>query len=816
MAVSNIPSGSDCGVHPKAEVQLRRGDHRPERVAGQSVQLNGNRYQSKRVSSHSKPGCRTADKNKSQGKGYRQSKRKFQSSSPLKPDIRFNYDNERGSDVHDRKGNPEEITNRCVIRQYIQGKKEASDVIAVTISVIKKSPTLEKAWEAVTNVYYSSIPEDKISCFKKDPGSVNAFLNKLYDDCPDMSELCGFAKRTLELLVNKGVTCNMLTHTNFMKIYDKVSDIGGAECLLKRDKVVSGNPEDWLGGYYHLGSITLYLKLCLKIKRYQEAGTLIDALIKLTDNTDRAEPLRFITHKSENAHLVTVILEYCTAVGNFELAKKIFSPENDYCLKWKALRNQYVYNAFLILCLESGEYNEAESIIELLIKNTQSDDVCDKNIWPNGYLVLTMLKYCICVKDYSLARLLTFGTDHQSSYISRWEIKSNEAIYKLYIKVCLKTGKTQDIELVINELSQHARDKNSDPSQRPTKDSCQVILEYCLETKNLSLVNELLFGVDGKLSLIRQWGIAYSILFFNLHLRVCTNAGEYQQAEQAIKEFINRAKHPLYKYLDPDLYTASAILEFCKAAENVGLVKKIVFSGEADRGCVDLRDVKINSICLADYISACAELRMFKQAGEIIGKIIKSAECGRPYLNVPPDVIIVVAILKYCVRADDTDLADLMVFGNEKQQRYLSKLGIEPKFEIYARWAVVHKNNFERALNKLIEKRICVKNLGYLNGEFDTHIDQVFENKYCVDDNGKKFPRTPGLPFEFAEALFEHHLKRGRDIKQVITGYHGSGALFDKFTDVLQTKFKFEIEVSHYVGRIEIKKTESGTMKPED
>ncbi len=818
MAVSNIPSGSDCGVNPKAEVQPRRGDDRSERVAGQSVKLNGNRYQSERVSSHSQPGgYRTADKNKSQGKGYRQSERRFQFSSPLA--LRFYHDNERVPEVHHRKGNQEQITgmNRGVVTEYIEEKKKASDVIAVTISVIKKSRTFEEAWEAVTNVYHPSIPGDKLSCLKKDPGSVNTFLNKLYNDCTDTSELFECAKRTLELLVKERVTCNLKTHTYLMIIYDKVSDIKGAECLLKRDKVVSGNPEDWLGGYYHLGSITLYLKLCLKIKRYQEAGTLIDALIKLTDNTDRAEPLRFITHKSENAHLVTVILEYCTAVGNFELAKKIFSPENDYCLKWKALRNQYVYNAFLILCLESGQYHDAGSIIELLINNTKSVHVCDMNIWPNFHLVLTMLKYCVYVKNYSLARLLTFGTDHQSSYISRWEIKSNEAIYKLYIKVCLKTGKTQDIELVINELSQHARDKNSDPSQRPTKDSCQVILEYCLETKNLSLVNELLFGVDGKLSLIRQWGIAYSILFFNLHLRVCTNAGEYQQAEQAIKEFINRAKHPLYKSLDPDRYTAGAILEFCKAAGNVDFVKKIVFSGKADRSCVDLRDVKINSICLADYISACAELRMFQEAKEIIDEIIKSADCGQPYLSVCPDVNIAVAILKYCEqRGGDIDLADLMVFGNEKQQSYLSKWHITPNFEIYARWAVIHKNNFKQALNKLIEKRICVKNLGYLNGEFDTHIDQVFENKYCVDDNGKKFPRTPGLPSEFAEALFGYHLKCKCDIKQVITGCHGTGVLFDKFTDVLQTKFKFEIEVSHYAGRIEIKKTKSETVKPED
>ncbi len=118
----------------------------------------------------------------------------------------------------------------------------------------------------------------------------------------------------------------------------------------------------------------------------------------------------------------------------------------------------------------------------------------------------------------------------------------------------------------------------------------------------------------------------------------------------------------------------------------------------------------------------------------------------------------------------------------------------------------------------MIEKGICIENLGYyLNGVFNTHIDRVFENKYCVDDNGKKFFRPPGLPSEFAEALFEYHYRgRGRNIKKVITGYHGAGALSEKFTDVLQTKFKLEIEVSAKGGCIEIKKTESETVKPED
>ncbi len=826
MAVSNISSGSDCGVNPKAEVQSRCGDVRPERVAGQSVELNGNIYQPKGVSSHSEPDRRTADKNKSQDKGRRVSKRRFHFSSSLTADMRSllspslsagiscYHDNERVPDVHDRihdrKGNLKQITgtNRNVITEYIEGKKEARDVIKLTIREINSSPTLAKAWEAVTNVYHL-IPDDKISCFKKDPGSVNAFLRKLYENCCSMSGLCEFAKLTLELLVNKGVTCNISIHSYFMKIYKEVRDIEGAECLLKRDNVVSGNPEDWLGGDFHIGIIKKYLQLCLQIKRYQEARTLVDALIKLTD---REEPLRLIKNDSQNSPLVVVILEYCSAVGDFELAKKIFNPKNHYCRKWNALRNQYVYNSFLNLCLELEEYDEAGSIVNLLMLDKNTEDML-----PDPVTVITMLKYCIFFKDYDLARRLIFGTTRQQSYISKWEIQPNAIIYDGYMRVCLGAGKFDDIEPVISELDKYARDKNGDPSQRPAKESCHTILEYCLETKNLSLVKRLLFGADGQDSLIRQWNIPYSILFFNLYLRICTNAGEYQQAEQAIKEFINRAKHPLYKYLDPDRYTASAILKFCKAAGNVDFVKKIVFSGEADRGCVDLRDVKIDSICLADYISTCAELRMFKQAWEIIGKIIKSAERRRPYLNVPPDVIIVVAILKYCVRADNTDLAELMVFGNEKQQSYLSKWEIAPNFEIYAHWALVYKNNFAQTLNKLIKKRICVNELGYSDGVFNTHIDRVFENKYCVDDNGKKFFRPPGLPFEFAEALFEYHYRgRGRNIKQVITGYHGTGKLSEKFTDVLQTKFKLEIEVSPDGGCIEFKKTESETVKPED
>ncbi len=706
------------------------------------------------------------------------------------------------------------------------------DVIALTISYIKESLTLEGAWKVVTNVYHPSIPGDKISRLKKEPGSVNAFLKKLLQhyseglkDRAQVTKLFGFAKRALELLVSRGVTCDILTHTYLMEIHDKVSDIDGAECLLKRDNVVSEHPENWLGGAHHLGTIIKYLQSCLQIKRHKDAGTLIDALIKLTD---RKEHKHFINRKRENSSLVTVIFQYCTAVGDFELAKKIFNPENCYCNRWNALRNEYIYNAFLSLCLELGQYNEARSIIASLIKNTQSVHVCDMNIWPNVYLVTTMLKYCLCVKDYSLARLLTFGTTEQKSYISRWKIKPNEAVYDVYIRVCMKTGETQDIELALKELSQHALDENSDPSQRPTKDSCQAILEYCLETKNLSLVKRLLFGADGVYSLIRQWNIPYSILFFNLYLRVCTKACEYEQASEEINKLINKEKH-FYKDLHPDSYTLSAISEFCIAAGNVGLVKKIVFSGEADCGCVDLRDVKINSICLSDYITACAELRMFQEAGEIIGKIIKSAERRRPYLNVPPDAIIVVAILKYCERADKVDLAELMVFGNEKQQSYLSKLGIEPNFRVYAQWALVDKQHFAQALNKLVENQICVSQLGYLDGVFtsrnrysdcvfDTHIHSVFAKEYCIhiDEEGKKSHRTLGLPFEFAEALFEYHFNRGRNIKKVVTGCHGTGALFDNFINVLQTKFKLEVEGQDKGGFILIKKTESETMKPED
>ncbi len=820
MAGIKISSGSNSHGFTKADRQVRRGYDRTRRDK-QSVECGGNRYQSRRVSPASGTVCRTADK--SQGNGR---KRTYQSSfsSSSAPSKRFHHDGECFSDAHDRAGELNQINggNRFAVIDYINGRGEAKKVIALTITLIPRSPSFDYALELITNVYHPLIPEDKFTRLQKNPAPVNAFLKKLLQHSEDskdrvqVTELFGFAKRALELLVSRGVTCNILTHNYLMKIHDKVSDIDGAKCLLKRDNLVSGNPEDWFGGDYHIGIITEYLKLCLQTERYQEAGKVIDALIKVTDHA--ALPL--FEFDLKNSSLVVAILSYCTAVGDFELAQKIINPGNDYCLKWRALHDKYSYNAFLNLCIELGKYKEAKFIIDLLILNAQYHDKrVVPELLPDNITVATMLKYCICVKDYSLARLLTFGTDHQTSYISIWKIKSNESVYTSYIRVCLKTGKTQDIELVISELDKYARDENSDPSQRPTKDSCQAILEYCLETKNLGLAKELLFGVDGQVSLIRQWNIPYSILFFNLYLRVCTKAGEYEQACQEINKLISREKYALYKDLHSDVYTASAIFEFCTAAGNVNFVKKIVFSGKADRGCVDLRDVKINSICLADYISACAELRMFQEAKEIIDEIIKSAGCGQPYLSVCPDVNIAVAILKYCEqRGGDTDLADLMVFGNEKQQSYLSKLGIEPNFRVYAQWAVVHKNNFEQALDKLVENQICVNKLGYSAGVFDTHIDSVFEKKYCtfIGEEGKKLHRTPGLPSEFAEALFEYHYRgRGRNIKQVITGYHGTGALFDKFTDML-TKFKLETEVSAKGGCIVIKKTESETVKPED
>ncbi len=818
MAGLKISPGSNSHGFTKADRQVRRGYDRTRRDK-QSVECGGNRYQSRRVSPASGTVCRTADKYQGNGR-----KRTYQSSfsSSSAPSKRFHHDGECFSDAHDRAGELNQIKggNRFAVIDYIEGRREANKVIALTITLIPRSPSFDYALELITNVYHPLIPEDKFTRLQKDPGPVNAFLNKLLEHSEDskdrvqVTELFGFAKRALELLVSRGVTCNILTHNYLMKIHDKVSDIDGAKCLLKRDNLVSGNPEDWFGGDYHIGIITEYLKLCLQTERYQEAGKVIDALIKVTDHA--ALPL--FEFDLKNSSLVVAILSYCTAVGDFELAQKIINPGNDYCLKWRALHDKYSYNAFLNLCIELGKYKEAKFIIDLLILNAQYHDKrVVPELLPDNITVATMLKYCIHLGNYDLARRLIFGTLKQPSYISTWNIKPDAIIYNTYMRMCLTTGQTQDIGFVIGELHRYAQDKNSDPSQRPIQDSCFVILEYCLETKNLGLAKELLLGADGKDSLIRQWNIPYPIYFFNNYLRMCTKAGEYQQAEQAINEFINREKYALYKDLHPDPYTPSAIFEFCKAAGNVDLVKKIVFSGKAAPGCVDLRDVKIISVCLSHYITTCVELRMFQQAGEIIDSIIKSAERRRPYLNVPPDVIIVVAILKYCVRADDTDLADLMVFGNDKQQSYLSKWEIEPNYNVYAQWALVDKQHFAQALDKLVKNQICVNKLGYSDGVFDTHIDQVFKNKYCVDDNGKKFHRLPGLPSEFAEALFEYHYRgRGRNIKQVITGYHGTGALSEKFTDVLQTKFKLEIEVSPDGGCIVIKKTESETMKPED
>ncbi len=816
MAGLKISSGSNSHGFTKADRQVRRGDDRTRRDK-QSVECGGNRYQSRRVSPSSGTVCRTADKPQGNGR-----KRTYQSSSSSAPSKRFHHDGERACDAHHRTGKLNQIKggNSYAVIEYINGCRDAKSIIWQTISMITRSRTFDYALELITNVYHPLIPKNKFTLLQKDPGPVNAFLKKLLEhsegleDRVQLTELFEFAKRALELLVRRGITCDLVTHNYFIKIHDKVSDIDGAECLLKIETLVSKNPRDWMGSR-NIGSIITYLQLCLQKERYQEAGRVIDALIKETDQADR--PL--FKFDDKNSALVVVILSYCTAVGNFELAQKILNVENHYCSRWKALHDRYSYNTFLNLCLELGRYDEAKFIIDLLIlnaqKNAQSRKKAVQELLPNNATVTIMLKYCIHLRKYGLARRLIFGTGRQPSYISICNIKPCAAIYSVYIRVCLTTGNMDDIKSVIKELEQLVRDKKSDPSHRLTSEICRVILEYCLETKNVTLAKRLLFGADGQVSLIRQWNIPYSIRFFNIYLRVCTKVGEYEQASEEINKLINREKHPLYNDY-PDDFTTTAILEFCIATKNVDLVKKIVFSGHADRSFIDLRDIKVNSICLADYIKACVELNMFKEAGEIIDKIIQGADRRRPYLDVPLDITVAVAILKYCVRADDIDLADLMVFDNEEQQSYLSKLGIEPNFRVYAHWALVDKDNFTRALNKLIEKRICVNKLGYSDGVFDTHIHKVFANQYCVDDNGKKFFSFPGLPFEFAEALFEYHYRnRERNIKQVITGYHGT-SMRDKFTDVLHTKFKLEIEVSSNFGRIVIKKTESETVKPED
>ncbi len=336
MAGLKISSGSNSHGFTKADRQVRRRDGRLQGI----VEYKGRRYRCRRVSPHSESVCRTADNNKFQGNSR---KRTYQSSfsSSSAPSKRFHHDGECFSDAHDRKGNLEQITGRntCVIMQYIGGRKKASDVIALTISVINKSRTIEEAWEVVTNVYHPSIPEDKFTRLQKKPGPVNAFLNKLLQHSEDsehrvqVTELFGFAKRALELLVSRGVTCNILTHNNLMKIYDKVSDIDVAKCLLKRDNVVSENPEDWFGGDYHIGTISEYLKLCLQTERYQEAGKVIDALIKVTDQA--ALPL--FEFKDKNSSLVVVILSYCTAVGDFELAQKILNPGKSLLLKMEGV-----------------------------------------------------------------------------------------------------------------------------------------------------------------------------------------------------------------------------------------------------------------------------------------------------------------------------------------------------------------------------------------------------------------------------------------------------------------------------------------------
>ncbi|MCL1079524.1 hypothetical protein D5R81_15885 [Parashewanella spongiae] len=569
---------------------------------------------------------------------------------------------------------------------------------------------------------------------------------------------------------------NVITCTKLLTVYAATKEFKAAERLVMGER-------SYMSEWRVAVDIKVYgafLGVCAQTEQFKAAQNILTIL---EDNLRAKQPKDQI--KPDAITCIELLTVY-SATKQFKAAERLVMGERSYMSEWKVAVDIKVYGAFLGVCAQTQQFEAAQKVLSILKDNARAMWPKDE-IWPNAITCIELLTVYAATKQFKAAERLVFGNEHGRSYISEWKVAVNIKVYGAFLGVCAQTEQFEAAQKVLSILKGNLKAMWPKDEIKPNAITCIDLLTVYAATKQFKAAERLVLGNEHRRSYISKWKVAVNIKVYGAFLGVCAQTEQFEAAQKVLTILNDnaRAMEPKNE-IKPDAITCIVLLTVYAATKQFKAAERLVMD---EQSYMSEWKVAVNIKVYNAFLGVCAQTEQFEAAQKVLSILKDNVLAEQPKNAIKPDAITCIELLTVYTATNQFEAAERLVFGNKQEQSYLLEWGITPNFLIYAYWALVNENDFDKSMDKLCRLDLCHKQLGLVGSVFNCHVDSIFSCSLSKDISS-------GVPFQFAKALYQYHCRRNGKlaIEKIITGHHLGQTLKTNFISFLKEEHQLEFK----------------------
>ncbi len=360
-----------------------------------------------------------------------------------------------------------------------------------------------------------------------------------------------------------------------------------------------------------------------------------------------------------------------------------------------------VYHSILHKCMDLLSKRENKdfsiSLKELIslnpIRGSKTGSVC-----------VLLLNICAKTHNSFYVRKLFFGDKNSPSLMKKWGVTPDEKIYCTAVKVCANTKNTRLFNRLFKEMSEAIAHGGSVTANQIM---CVELLQYYSAVNDTTAVRELLFGRDGKNSLMGKWAVQEDSSIYSAAITLCTqtrNETLFEEVHEAALKKITEGA------IVPDHYFSGALAHYYLKIKNTDACRELILDNEKSRSLIKRWRVKPNINVFNIGFSLCADTRDEILFNELFSLMTAEINDGRIEAN----EITCVNILGYCENVKNDIATRALVIGRGGEESLMSKWRAEDSECIYGAAfkvcaATLNHQLFELIYHQMLEKAVSNK-----------------------------------------------------------------------------------------------------------
>ncbi len=583
-----------------------------------------------------------------------------------------------------------ECCNLRVINDLNKGRKKLIDVEKVTMKLLSQVTNVEDAFRLLDNL-------DQVQSGWIAPAAFNKCITRCLAIHSSRKAAFDDAQKIIKIMQEKNIKPDIITAMNFLTACAECGQYEAAKQLLFG---VDGN-ESWLSRWGlkpDTALFSLYLTVCAKTGHFKEAYELVDI-----DNHNNMQKLWFNVKPPITFDIITAMdfLMACAECGQYEAAEQLLfgvDGNESWLSRWGVKPDTPLYNVYLMVCAKTGHFKEACELIDIDSHN---------NLWLNAkppitYDIITAMNFltaCAECGQYEAAKQLLFDVGSEKSWLSRWGLTPNIALFGLYLTVCAKTGHFKEAYELVDIENTNSIQKRWPNAQPPIKFNCitaMIFLMACVECGEFDAAKQLLFGVKGKPSWLSLWGETPNTALYNVYLTVCAKTGHFKEAYELVdidnhnnmQKLCLNAKPPITF----DIITATNFLMACAECGQYEAAEQLLFGVDGNESWLSRWGVKPATPLYNIYLTVCARKGHFKEAYELVDiDSLNNMQKRGPNAQPPITFNIVTAMnfLTACAECGEFDAAKQLLFDVDGNESWLSRWGVTPNTALFSLYLTV-------------------------------------------------------------------------------------------------------------------------------